>query len=598
MDPLSIVGFVVGLSTSMRNLVAAVTWIKSLRNAPLEVFDLQNELETVRGYLAALEPVLSPLTTDEDVLTQVALRQIDSCLKALSKDVDSLQDTSSGLMNRQKTTLHTVRKLKWNQYKDTIMVHRDKIRRRRMDLAQAIGLLHTAQSQSHTALVLRIQTANEQRLEALQEVILTSAETTQASIDGLSVDRETPNSSVSATATTSTSSITINAATQRRCQRGFSSSTTSFKLRYHRLGALRSQFASDNHELTQIQSIILETGNSLFRGIHNQEPRTWARAYRALHDPSVFNRYPEFVQICRRFLALCGKEEDDNKAGADIEEPAHLGILVTPLFSAVMRGYCSVVSNLISAGADVRRHRPLENGATLIPASTMSGEISEEMTRLLLLNGADPNERKKETGWSALHTLHEAGDFNWTTWENGRRRITGTGAKKMEYLIQAGADINLVDWAGQSPLLYQIRHNEAGYIRGLLEHGADVGVLDKDGRGLLHSMGMYAMGKTIKVFREFHGEICAKDGNENDGHANGFADLLVALKDKMGMTASEYFRERVDTMAESHADGVGRPNERDAQISRSVPQPLSKEDIMEWVLLMEDLQTCRSGRHV
>ncbi|KAM7219527.1 hypothetical protein V8F06_005082 [Rhypophila decipiens] len=144
MDPLSIVRFVVCLSTSIRNLVAAVTWIKSVRNAPLEFFDLQNELETVRGYLAGLEQVLSRLTTDEDVLTQVALRQIDSCLKALSKDVDSLQDISSVLINRQKTALHTVRKLKWTLYKDTIMVHRDKIRRRRMDLAQAIGLLHIA----------------------------------------------------------------------------------------------------------------------------------------------------------------------------------------------------------------------------------------------------------------------------------------------------------------------------------------------------------------------------------------------------------------------------------------------------------------------
>jgi len=44
MDPLSIVGSVLGISTTVGNVVTGVGWIMSLKNAPLEIFDLQNEV--------------------------------------------------------------------------------------------------------------------------------------------------------------------------------------------------------------------------------------------------------------------------------------------------------------------------------------------------------------------------------------------------------------------------------------------------------------------------------------------------------------------------------------------------------------------------
>jgi len=47
MDPLSILGFVAGLSTATRTISAGVRWVTSLKNVPLEFFDLQNEVRFV-----------------------------------------------------------------------------------------------------------------------------------------------------------------------------------------------------------------------------------------------------------------------------------------------------------------------------------------------------------------------------------------------------------------------------------------------------------------------------------------------------------------------------------------------------------------------
>ena len=44
MDPISIVGCIFAISTAVKNVVAGVDWITSLRNAPLEIFDLLNEV--------------------------------------------------------------------------------------------------------------------------------------------------------------------------------------------------------------------------------------------------------------------------------------------------------------------------------------------------------------------------------------------------------------------------------------------------------------------------------------------------------------------------------------------------------------------------
>ena len=52
----------------------------------------------------------------------------------------------------------------------------------------------------------------------------------------------------------------------------------------------------------------------------------------------------------------------------------------------------------------------------------------------------------------------------------------------MEVLIEAGADLNIQEKDGQTPLIFCVQDEEIAQVRSLLEEGANVNIKDQDGR--------------------------------------------------------------------------------------------------------------------
>ena len=105
-----------------------------------------------------------------------------------------------------------------------------------------------------------------------------------------------------------------------------------------------------------------------------------------------------------------------------------------------------------------------EDGFT--PLSLASYFGNEEITHLLLLNGADPNIPSKN-GYN-VYPLHSAVAANYTM------------IAKM--LLEAGADINVAQMSGATPLHSAANNGNIELLIVLLEAGADVNAKMEDGK--------------------------------------------------------------------------------------------------------------------
>ncbi|KAK4223789.1 ankyrin repeat-containing domain protein [Podospora fimiseda] len=176
MDPLSIIASVIGISKSVSGIFKAIQWITSLGSVPLEFLDLQNELETVHGYLDVLRRIMGSLNLNEHDIALLVFEQIATCLKVLESDMEALHQLSNSFAGRNNASDKKVNKVNWKRHKDIIQYHRDRIRRRRVDLSAAVALLQPLQSQRHTTLLLAVQETNRTSFEALGNLIRASTE--------------------------------------------------------------------------------------------------------------------------------------------------------------------------------------------------------------------------------------------------------------------------------------------------------------------------------------------------------------------------------------------------------------------------------------
>ena len=96
------------------------------------------------------------------------------------------------------------------------------------------------------------------------------------------------------------------------------------------------------------------------------------------------------IRSCRMLL----------KAGADISQrDDEFG--TAPIHIAVRRGYKEMAAFLLSSGASV--NDVTYSGKT--PLFLVHGPNSLELMQLLLQEGADPNVREKDNGWTPLHLM-------------------------------------------------------------------------------------------------------------------------------------------------------------------------------------------------
>ena len=105
-----------------------------------------------------------------------------------------------------------------------------------------------------------------------------------------------------------------------------------------------------------------------------------------------------------------------------------------------------------------------QNGRTSLMIAAFNNDI-EEVTKELLYDVKDPN-LVDEFGQSALHFANYS--------SSGIPKIT-------ELLISHGANVNLKDLGGKTPLFWAACNGHEGSCQLLIENGADCNARDRDG---------------------------------------------------------------------------------------------------------------------
>jgi ankyrin repeat protein len=189
-------------------------------------------------------------------------------------------------------------------------------------------------------------------------------------------------------------------------------------------------------------------------------------------------------------------------AGVDVNQ---VGTYWTPLIAATVIGDADLVRYLLERGAD-----PNFATDTIEPAiCRATTQSSSEVVRVLLDGGADIAAAEKR-GYSPLFHLEftckrevldvllQAGaDVNFTSPDEGETPLIRLARistddypayqrtlmrQNMRLLLDAGADVNLIDNAGKSALHYAAEHQDIRMCRLLLGVGADASIADSAGR--------------------------------------------------------------------------------------------------------------------
>jgi hypothetical protein len=111
----------------------------------------------------------------------------------------------------------------------------------------------------------------------------------------------------------------------------------------------------------------------------------------------------------------------------------------------------------------------------------------------LLKRGANPNVQDKK-GWTPLH------------WAAGRGY-----AEIVRLLLEYGADANARDKDARTPLHFASGFGRADVVLLLLEHGADVNAKNKDGRTPLHIAASWGYADVARLLLGYGADVNAKD---------------------------------------------------------------------------------------
>jgi uncharacterized protein len=139
----------------------------------------------------------------------------------------------------------------------------------------------------------------------------------------------------------------------------------------------------------------------------------------------------------------------------------------TPLMSAAEKGRLKEVRSLIASGADV--NAKLGYGGTALMIAANEGHL--EIVKALLAAGADPN--------SIVATFH-AGGF--LAWMSALNRCNKNWLEIFDAMLAAGVELNPTTDIFYSPLGYAIgRKDDPVMIEALVKRGANVNIRDSEG---------------------------------------------------------------------------------------------------------------------
>ncbi len=161
--------------------------------------------------------------------------------------------------------------------------------------------------------------------------------------------------------------------------------------------------------------------------------------------------------------------------GGNCDTPDTKGM--TPLMHAVSGDSEDIVKLIINKGADVNA-REIRGKRTALVLAIYAGKI--DMAKLLLSKGADIHTKDKDGDGVILAALPvESKSIFFARPVAGKKRNETSGI--LDLLIAEGANINMVNNHGKTPLIVVIKNKEVKNVQLLLSRGADPSQSDKRG---------------------------------------------------------------------------------------------------------------------
>lgn len=181
---------------------------------------------------------------------------------------------------------------------------------------------------------------------------------------------------------------------------------------------------------------------------------------------------------------------------------------------AILTGDLQELKNLIEGGVDVDT-KDSQGTTPLIEASSLR---REDIVRYLLSKNANVNARNF-LGRSALHVAY------YLSFRSPPTTI-------VELLLSAGADVNIRDENGDTPLFYALRTD----VEQLLVAGADPNVQNNEGNTPLHIATKYNFRNSVKTLLDYGADPFIRNNSGElpiDGASARTYEILKAEMDKI-----------------------------------------------------------------
>ena len=216
------------------------------------------------------------------------------------------------------------------------------------------------------------------------------------------------------------------------------------------------------------------------------------------------------------------------KSGADV----NLGGDETPLMLAAKQGRVACLRTLIKAGADV--HRKDNKGQTALTRALKGNH--HECIDLLIEAGANVDNRRvattSATGTDWLLPIEEDVNREDATGRTALHHAVREGRHLLvvESLIKSGAEVNVLDGFGYTPLLYAVEKDQIDCVSTLISAGADLNISRRslEQESPLTMASKHGSCKIVKILIDSGADV-----NQTDSQGN--SPLIHAAKEGKNM---------------------------------------------------------------
>ncbi|XP_054379012.2 fibronectin type 3 and ankyrin repeat domains protein 1 isoform X4 [Pongo abelii] len=278
---------------------------------------------------------------------------------------------------------------------------------------------------------------------------------------------------------------------------------------------------------------IIYTGYATKHVVEGLEPRTLYRFRLKVTSPSGECEYSPLVSVSTTSSIWLGGEPissehlhqavsvNDEDLLVRILQGGHVKVDVpnkfgfTALMVAAQKGYTRLVKILVSNGTDVN----LKNGSgkDSLMLACYAGHL--DVVKYLRRHGASWQARDLG-GCTALHWAADGGHcsvIEWMIKDGCEVDVVDTGSgwtplmrvsavsgsqRVASLLIDAGANVNVKDRNGKTPLMVAVLNNHEELVQLLLDKGADASVKNEFGKGVLEMARVFDRQSVVSLLEE------------------------------------------------------------------------------------------------